>query len=59
MASKILLLHVTANASLLEHECAAQEFINAADAVFFKAQCVNIWHLNKQAPWAAEFGKMV
>ncbi|KAG6869546.1 hypothetical protein C0995_002334, partial [Termitomyces sp. Mi166 len=21
--------------------------------------CVNIWSLNKQAPWAAEFGKMV
>ncbi|KAG6892096.1 hypothetical protein C0995_005350, partial [Termitomyces sp. Mi166 len=21
--------------------------------------CVNIWSLNKQVPWAAEFGKMV
>ncbi|KAG6863823.1 hypothetical protein C0995_006761, partial [Termitomyces sp. Mi166 len=21
--------------------------------------CINIWSLNKQAPWAAEFGKMV
>ncbi|KAG6860261.1 hypothetical protein C0995_013532 [Termitomyces sp. Mi166 len=38
MASKISLLHVTANSSLLEHECAAQEFIAAANAVFFKAQ---------------------
>ncbi|KAG6900366.1 hypothetical protein C0995_003820 [Termitomyces sp. Mi166 len=38
MAPKILLLHVTADSSLLEHEHAAQEFIAAADAVFFKAQ---------------------
>ncbi|KAG6869444.1 hypothetical protein C0995_003024, partial [Termitomyces sp. Mi166 len=100
MAPKILLLHVF-DASLLECECAAQKFIAAADAVFFKAQglamlvplhkmvfgllkglldnwcllnltsikwlckaevhqaCVNLWSLNKQAPWAAEFGKMV
>ncbi|KAG6892198.1 hypothetical protein C0995_004902, partial [Termitomyces sp. Mi166 len=21
--------------------------------------CINLWSLNKQAPWAAEFGKMV
>ncbi|KAG6870492.1 hypothetical protein C0995_012657, partial [Termitomyces sp. Mi166 len=101
MALKILLLSVSPNASLLEHECAAQKFIVAANAVFLKAQglamlaplhktafgllegllddwhllnlttiewlckaevhqaCVNIWSLNKQAPWAAEFGKMV
>ncbi|KAG6870228.1 hypothetical protein C0995_014461 [Termitomyces sp. Mi166 len=101
MAPKILLLHVTADSSLLEREHAAQEFIAAADAVFFKAQglatlvplhetvfglleglldnwrllnlnsikwprkaevhqaCVNLWSLNKQVPWAAEFGKMV
>ncbi|KAG6880918.1 hypothetical protein C0995_003819, partial [Termitomyces sp. Mi166 len=101
MAPKILLLHVTANSSLLEHERAAQEFISAADAVFFKAQglamlvplhktafglleglldnwhllnlnsikwpckaevrqaCINLWSLNKQVPWAAEFGKTV
>ncbi|KAG6870746.1 hypothetical protein C0995_010974 [Termitomyces sp. Mi166 len=38
MASKILLLKVSANASLLECKCTAQEFIIAADAVFFKAQ---------------------
>ncbi|KAG6886346.1 hypothetical protein C0995_008424 [Termitomyces sp. Mi166 len=38
MAPKILLLKVSANASLLEHEHATQEFIVAADAVFFKAQ---------------------
>ncbi|KAG6859671.1 hypothetical protein C0995_005867 [Termitomyces sp. Mi166 len=38
MAPKILLLHVTADSSLLEHEYAAQEFIAATDAVFFKAQ---------------------
>ncbi|KAG6871189.1 hypothetical protein C0995_007415 [Termitomyces sp. Mi166 len=101
MAPKISLLHVTADSSLLERECAAQEFIAAADAVFFKAQglvmlaplhetvfglleglldnwrllnlnsiewpckaevhqaCVNLWSLNKQVPWAAEFGKTV
>ncbi|KAG6859450.1 hypothetical protein C0995_008362 [Termitomyces sp. Mi166 len=101
MAPKILLLHVTANSSLLECKRAAQEFITAADAVFFKAQglamlaplhktvfsllegllddwrllnlnsvewpcksevcqaCVNLWSLNKQVPWAAEFGKTV
>ncbi|KAG6900593.1 hypothetical protein C0995_003467, partial [Termitomyces sp. Mi166 len=101
MAPKILLLNVTADSSLLECKCAAQEFIAAADAVFFKAQglvmlapiqetafslleglldnwrllnltsikwpckaevhqaCVNLWSLNKQAPWSAEFGKMV
>ncbi|KAG6893766.1 hypothetical protein C0995_016164, partial [Termitomyces sp. Mi166 len=38
MAPKILLLHVTADSSLLEREHTAQEFIAAADAVFFKAQ---------------------
>ncbi|KAG6859029.1 hypothetical protein C0995_012133 [Termitomyces sp. Mi166 len=38
MAPKISLLHVSANASLLERERAAQKFIAAADAVFFKAQ---------------------
>ncbi|KAG6859704.1 hypothetical protein C0995_005318 [Termitomyces sp. Mi166 len=101
MAPKILLLHITADSSLLERECAAQEFIAATDAVFFKAQglamlvplheiafslleglldnwcllnlnsvewpcksevcqvCVNLWSLNKQMPWATEFGKMV
>ncbi|KAG6859599.1 hypothetical protein C0995_006771 [Termitomyces sp. Mi166 len=101
MAPKILLLNVSPNASLLEHECATQKFIVAADTVFLKAQglatlaplhntvfgllegllddwcllnlttiewlckaevhqvCVNIWSLNKQAPWAAEFGKTV
>ncbi|KAG6859512.1 hypothetical protein C0995_007754 [Termitomyces sp. Mi166 len=101
MAPKILLLHVSANASLLEHERAAQKFIAAADAVFFKAQglamlaplhktafgllegllddwhllnltsiewlhkaevcqaCINLWSLNKQAPWVTEFGKTV
>ncbi|KAG6870920.1 hypothetical protein C0995_009650, partial [Termitomyces sp. Mi166 len=80
MAPKISLLHVTADSSLLERECAAQEFITAANAVFFKAQglatlaplhemwtrksevhqaCVNLWSLNKQVPWATEFGKMV
>ncbi|KAG6899948.1 hypothetical protein C0995_004591 [Termitomyces sp. Mi166 len=101
MAPKISLLKVSANASLLEHEHAAQEFIVAADAVFFKAQglamlvplyemafgllegllddwhllnldsikwlhkaevrqaCVNLWSLNKQASWCAEFGKTV
>ncbi|KAG6896916.1 hypothetical protein C0995_010947, partial [Termitomyces sp. Mi166 len=92
---------ISADASLLEHEHAAQEFIVAGDAVFFKAQvlatlvplygtvfgllkglldnwyllnldsiewlrkaevcqaCVNLWSLNKQASWCAEFGKMV
>ncbi|KAG6857865.1 hypothetical protein C0995_004630, partial [Termitomyces sp. Mi166 len=101
MAPKISLLHVTADSSLLEHEHAAQEFIAATNAVFFKAQglamlvplhkmafsllegllddwcllnlnsikwphksevrqaCVNLWSLNKQVPWATEFGKMV
>ncbi|KAG6869353.1 hypothetical protein C0995_003910, partial [Termitomyces sp. Mi166 len=101
MAPKILLLHVTANSSLLECKRAAQEFIAAANAVFFKAQglamlaplhkmafglleglldnwrllnlnsvkwlhkaevcqaCVNLWSLNKQVPWSAEFKKMV
>ncbi|KAG6871175.1 hypothetical protein C0995_007542 [Termitomyces sp. Mi166 len=38
MASKISLLHVTADSSLLECKRAAQEFIAAADTVFFKAQ---------------------
>ncbi|KAG6899120.1 hypothetical protein C0995_006987 [Termitomyces sp. Mi166 len=40
MAPKISLLKISADASLLEHERehAAQEFIVAADAVFFKAQ---------------------
>ncbi|KAG6885084.1 hypothetical protein C0995_009597, partial [Termitomyces sp. Mi166 len=38
MAPKISLLHVTADSNLLEHECAAQEFIAAANAVFIKAQ---------------------
>ncbi|KAG6897791.1 hypothetical protein C0995_010148 [Termitomyces sp. Mi166 len=101
MAPKILLLHVSPDASLLERKLAAQKFIVAADAVFLKAQglatlaplhktafgllegllddwrqlnlmtiewlrkaevhqaCVNIWSLNKQAPWASEFRKMV
>ncbi|KAG6871285.1 hypothetical protein C0995_006427 [Termitomyces sp. Mi166 len=101
MAPKILLLHVTADSSLLEHEHAAQEFITATDTVFFKTQglvtlaplhkmvfslleglldgwcllnlksiewphksevhqaCINLWSLNKQAPWATEFGKTV
>ncbi|KAG6858641.1 hypothetical protein C0995_015067, partial [Termitomyces sp. Mi166 len=101
MASKILLLKVSANASLLKCKRAAQEFIVATDAVFFKAQglatlvplykmvfglleglldnwcllnldsiewldkaevhqaCINLWSLNKQAPWCAEFGKTV
>ncbi|KAG6869930.1 hypothetical protein C0995_016186 [Termitomyces sp. Mi166 len=101
MAPKISLLHVTANASLLECERATQKFIAAANAVFFKAQglamlaplhkmafalleglldnwhllnlnsiewlhkaevrqaCINLWSLNKQVPWATEFGKMV
>ncbi|KAG6899774.1 hypothetical protein C0995_004948 [Termitomyces sp. Mi166 len=101
MAPKISLLHVTADSSLLEHKCATQEFISAANAVFFKAQglamlvplhemvfgllegllddwrllnsnsvewpckaevhqaCVNLWSLNKQVPWLAEFGKTV
>ncbi|KAG6859713.1 hypothetical protein C0995_005152, partial [Termitomyces sp. Mi166 len=101
MAPKILLLHVTADSSLLECEHAAQEFIVATNAVFFKAQglvtlaplhkmafsllegllddwrllnlnsikwprksevrqaCINLWSLNKQAPWATEFGKTV
>ncbi|KAG6871724.1 hypothetical protein C0995_000751 [Termitomyces sp. Mi166 len=38
MAPKISLLKISADASLLEHECTAQEFIIAANAVFFKAQ---------------------
>ncbi|KAG6857803.1 hypothetical protein C0995_007023, partial [Termitomyces sp. Mi166 len=38
MALKILLLSVSPNASLLEHEYAAQKFIIAANAVFLKAQ---------------------
>ncbi|KAG6887243.1 hypothetical protein C0995_016661 [Termitomyces sp. Mi166 len=38
IASKISLLHVTADSSLLKHEHAAQEFIAATDTVFFKAQ---------------------
>ncbi|KAG6894549.1 hypothetical protein C0995_014088 [Termitomyces sp. Mi166 len=101
MASKILLLNVSPDACLLEHEHAAQKFIVAANTVFLKAQglamlvplhkmafglleglldnwcllnlmtiewlhkaevhqaCVNIWSLNKQVPWAAEFGKTV
>ncbi|KAG6869641.1 hypothetical protein C0995_001653, partial [Termitomyces sp. Mi166 len=101
MAPRILLLNVSPNACLLEHELAAQKFIVAANAVFLKAQglamlvplhkmvfglleglldnwcllnlttiewlckaevhqaCINIWSLNKQAPWAAEFGKTV
>ncbi|KAG6900533.1 hypothetical protein C0995_003525 [Termitomyces sp. Mi166 len=101
MAAKILLLNVSPNACLLEHEHAAQKFIIATNAVFLKAQglatlaplhkmafglleglldnwhllnlttikwlckaevhqaCVNIWSLNKQVPWAAEFGKTV
>ncbi|KAG6886869.1 hypothetical protein C0995_003717 [Termitomyces sp. Mi166 len=101
MASKISLLNVTANSSLLEREHATQEFIATTDTVFFKAQslamlaslyktafglleglldnwcllnldsvkwphktevrqvCINLWGLNKQAPWSAEFGKTV
>ncbi|KAG6871228.1 hypothetical protein C0995_007047 [Termitomyces sp. Mi166 len=47
MAPKILLLKVSADASLLEHECAAQEFIVATDAVFFKAQALaNGWQMS-------------
>ncbi|KAG6901016.1 hypothetical protein C0995_002237 [Termitomyces sp. Mi166 len=38
MVPKISLLKISADASLLEHEHAAQEFIVAANAVFFKAQ---------------------
>ncbi|KAG6859698.1 hypothetical protein C0995_005397, partial [Termitomyces sp. Mi166 len=38
MAPKILLLNVSPNASLLEHEYAAQKFIIATNAVFLKAQ---------------------
>ncbi|KAG6869598.1 hypothetical protein C0995_001881 [Termitomyces sp. Mi166 len=38
MAPKISLLKVSADASFLEHERATQEFITAADTVFFKAQ---------------------
>ncbi|KAG6898483.1 hypothetical protein C0995_009549, partial [Termitomyces sp. Mi166 len=38
MAPKISLLHVTADSSLLKCERATQEFISAANAVFFKAQ---------------------
>ncbi|KAG6859652.1 hypothetical protein C0995_006200 [Termitomyces sp. Mi166 len=87
MAPKILLLHVTADSRLLERECAAQEFIAAADAVFFKAQglamleplhkmafglleglldnwcLLNLnsvkWPCKAEAPWSAEFVKMV
>ncbi|KAG6900986.1 hypothetical protein C0995_002963 [Termitomyces sp. Mi166 len=101
MAPNVSLLKVSANASLLECERAAQEFVVATHTVFFKAQglvmlaplykmvfglleglldnwhllnldsiewqckaevrqaCVNLWSLNKQAPWCAEFGKMV
>ncbi|KAG6898742.1 hypothetical protein C0995_008624, partial [Termitomyces sp. Mi166 len=101
MVTKISLLKISAAASLLEHKRAAQDFIVAADAVFTKAQglemlaplhkmvfgllegllddwcllnlnsmewrckaevhqaCVNLWSLNKQAPWYAEFGKTV
>ncbi|KAG6859156.1 hypothetical protein C0995_011092 [Termitomyces sp. Mi166 len=101
MAPKISLLKISADASLLEHEHATQEFIVAADAVFFKPQglatlaplhkmvfgllkellddwrllnldsiewpckaevcqaCINLWSLNKQAPWCADFGKTV
>ncbi|KAG6886419.1 hypothetical protein C0995_008020 [Termitomyces sp. Mi166 len=101
MAPKILLLKVSANASLLECKHAAQEFIIATNTVFFKAQglamlaplyetvfdllegllddwcllnldsiewlcktevhqaCLNLWSLNKQASWCAEFGKTV
>ncbi|KAG6859697.1 hypothetical protein C0995_005396, partial [Termitomyces sp. Mi166 len=101
MVPKISLVKISANASLLECKCAAQEFIVAADAVFFKAQglamlaplhetafgllegllddwhllnldlvewkrkaevcqaCINLWSLNKQVPWCAEFGKTV
>ncbi|KAG6898614.1 hypothetical protein C0995_009108 [Termitomyces sp. Mi166 len=101
MAPKISLLHVTADSSLLKRERATQEFIAAADTIFFKAQglvtlaplhkmvfglleglldnwrllnlnsvkwpckaevrqaCINLWSLNKQVPWSAEFGKTV
>ncbi|KAG6858219.1 hypothetical protein C0995_001685, partial [Termitomyces sp. Mi166 len=38
MAPKILLLKISTDASLLEHKHAAQEFIVAVNAVFFKAQ---------------------
>ncbi|KAG6856853.1 hypothetical protein C0995_005406, partial [Termitomyces sp. Mi166 len=38
MAPKILLLHVSPNACLLECELTAQKFIVAANAVFLKAQ---------------------
>ncbi|KAG6900746.1 hypothetical protein C0995_003199 [Termitomyces sp. Mi166 len=101
MVPKISLLKISADASLLEHKHATQEFIVAADTVFLKAQglamlaplhktvfgllegllfdwcllnldlvewrckakvrqaCINLWSLNKQAPWCAEVGKMV
>ncbi|KAG6901099.1 hypothetical protein C0995_000760 [Termitomyces sp. Mi166 len=38
MAPNILLLKISADASLLEHKCTTQEFIIATNAVFFKAQ---------------------
>ncbi|KAG6872733.1 hypothetical protein C0995_007054 [Termitomyces sp. Mi166 len=101
MVPKIFLVKISADASLLECKHTTQEFIIAADAVFFKAQglvmlvplhkmvfglleglldnwhllnldlvewrckaevhqaCVNLWSLNKQVPWCAEFGKTV
>ncbi|KAG6859914.1 hypothetical protein C0995_002006 [Termitomyces sp. Mi166 len=101
MALKISLLKISADASLLECKHAAQEFIIAANTVFFKAQglatlvplhkivfdllegllddwcllnldsvewrhkaevhqaCINLWSLNKQVLWCAEFGKTV
>ncbi|KAG6886710.1 hypothetical protein C0995_005690, partial [Termitomyces sp. Mi166 len=101
MVSKISLLKISANAGFLKRERTAQEFIVAADAVFFKAQglamlvplhemafgllegllddwcllnldlvewrckaevcqaCINLWSLNKQVPWCAEFRKTV
>ncbi|KAG6871338.1 hypothetical protein C0995_005893 [Termitomyces sp. Mi166 len=74
MAPKILLLNVSPNDCLLEHAqkfivAADAVFLKAQglamlaplhETVFGLLEaCVNIWSLNKQAPWAAEFGKTV
>ncbi|KAG6887630.1 hypothetical protein C0995_013920 [Termitomyces sp. Mi166 len=51
MVTKISLLKISAAASLLEHKCAAQDFIVAADAVFTKAQGLDwqcLCHFTKQ-----------
>ncbi|KAG6872758.1 hypothetical protein C0995_006960 [Termitomyces sp. Mi166 len=48
MFTKIFFLKVSANASLLEHEQAAQDFVKAANNVFLKAQgLVTIASLHK------------